>query len=160
MLNIDFTFLWTAINLFLLYLIVKKFLFGRLAKYMENRSNSIAADLQNAEKMREELSAQKQKYEEQLSKTEELCRNMVEEARLKAEKDSDTILKKAKKEAASIVFRARQEAKRQEDVIIGDVNNRVAVLALKAASKVIQVNMDNSKNRELIDEFIKDEGVA
>ena len=160
MLNIDFTFLWTAVNLALLYLIVRKFLFGRLSKFMNERSQSISDDIEEGRSLREKSEADKVKYEKLLSDAEKRYEQLMEKASISIEKERDSILKDAKKEAALIISNARQKAILQEQKMMDEMRDKAASLALAAASKVIEANMNNEKNRAIVDDFLKREGVA
>jgi F-type H+-transporting ATPase subunit b len=44
--------------------------------------------------------------------------------------------------------------------MLKEIKNQVASLALAAATKVIEANMDTVSNRALVDKFIDEEGVA
>ena len=44
--------------------------------------------------------------------------------------------------------------------MLKDIRGQVAGLALAAASKVIEANMDNEANRALVDRFIDEAGAA
>jgi F-type H+-transporting ATPase subunit b len=56
--------------------------------------------------------------------------------------------------------KGREEIEREREQMLKDIKGQVAGLALAAASKVIDANMDNERNRALVDKFIDEEGVA
>lgn len=156
MFNIDFTFLWTAINLLIIYLVVNKFLFKGLGASMEKRSESIAADIENGKQLKEEGEAYKRRYEEMLDEAAEKRREIINEATQKAARESESILNDAKTEAARIIAEARAESVREREKALEQLRLEVASLAISAASKVIEENMDSEKNRELVSRFLSD----
>ena len=160
MFNIDFTFLFTAINLLILYFVAKKFLFGKLAGFMEARSNAIAEDIEKGESLKKEGEKLQKDHQELLSGTYEEKKKILEEARQQASKESDAIIKKAKQDAERIINDARDETERERAKVMKDLRRDVAGLAMAAATKIIRANMDNDKNRGLVDDFLKDEGAA
>lgn len=158
MFDIDFTFLWTAVNLAIIYFVVDKFLFKRLGGFMEKRSEAIAADIEKGRRLTEEGEAFRQSCEESLSGAAEKRREIIDEATRKAAREYDAILNEAKKEAARIKAEARAETERERGRMMEELRRDVADLAIAAASKVVEADMDSEKNRELVNRFL--EGAA
>ncbi|GHU80158.1 hypothetical protein FACS1894191_4710 [Clostridia bacterium] len=160
LLNPDWTFVWTAINLVVLYLFLKKFLFDKVGKYMENRSKAVEDSLKKAEQLTQEgntfLAEQKRLLDEAQNKR----RDILAEAQAKAVRDSEAAISEAREESARIIARAEQEIKSQREQMMASLRSDVASLALSAASKVVAENMDTDRNRRLVEEFLDREGVA
>lgn len=149
-----------ALNLIILYVVLRKLLFKRVTQFMEDRTRSIKDSLDNAEKVNAEAGELKLKYENQLNTAKDKGQKMIEEARIKAEKESDSIIAAAKQEYDNIISKAMGEIARERDQMLKDIRNQVAGLALAAASKVIEANMDTESNRALVDRFIDEAGAA
>lgn len=157
MLNIDLTFFWTAVNLLILYLFANKFLFKRVGSFMEQRSASITSDIKKGEDLKAEGEEFRKKHETLLNETLSERNQILDEAHQKAVKEYENILAEAKKEAARIIVDAQEAAEREREKKLISLKNEVASMALVAASKVIEVNMDNDKNRALIESFLERE---
>ena len=160
MFDIDFTFLFTAINLLILYLVVRKLLFKKLGAFMSERSGAIASDIERAETARLEGEAFQKEQQEQLNGSYDERKKILEEARQQAAKESEAVIKKAKQEAERIVTDARAETERERDRLRIELRREMSSLVIAASSKVIRANMDNARNRALVDEFLTDEGAA
>lgn len=160
MLDINFTFLWTALNLVVLYLFLNKFLFKRVGEYMEKRTKEIEENIKKAESMKAEGEEYKAEQQKLLDTAVEKRGEILAEAREKATKDYDEIIKTAKGESARILTTAHDAIERDRNQAMLGMRNEVVSIALSAASKVIEANMDTEKNRKLIDEFLDKEGVA
>ncbi|MCX7921026.1 MAG: F0F1 ATP synthase subunit B [Clostridia bacterium] len=154
------TFIWTFVNLMLLYFLLKKLLFGRLTLYMDNRTKSIKESIDNAEKAKADAAELKKKYEDQLRSAKDEASKIIDEARSKANKEYDSIIADAKKDAEGVLVKAREEIERERDQMLSDIKGQVASLALAAASKVVEANMDTASNRALVDKFIDEAGAA
>lgn len=61
------TILWTVINLLVLYLFLRKFLFGRINAVLEKREAMVKQNLDAAEESNQQAQAFKTKYEEKLT---------------------------------------------------------------------------------------------
>jgi len=81
-------------------------------------------------------------------------------ARSRAQEEYDAIISAAREEAEAIMMKAREELELERQQMISSVKNEVATLALAAASKVIQANMDTETNRALVNKFIDEAGAA
>ena len=154
------TFIWVAINLLILYLVMKKLLFKPVTGFMEKRIQTIKDSIDNAEKTRSEANELKKKYEEQLKAAKAQADRILEDARARAGKEYDSVISAAKSDAEALMARARAEMERERDQMLKDLKSQVAGLALSVASKVIEANMDTDKNRELADKFIDEAGAA
>lgn len=160
MLNFGPTFIWTIFNLIVLYIILKKILFKPVTQFMENRSNSIKRDLENAEKSKAEAAELKQRYENQLKAAGQEADRILNNARSRADEEYKAIISSARKEAEAILAKTREELKLERQQMLRNVKSDVAVLALAAASKVLEANMDTESNRQLVNKFIDEAGAA
>ncbi len=149
-----------AINLIILYLVLRKLLFARITQFMENRTKAIKDSIDNAEKAKAEAAELKLQYENQLSTAMDKGEKIVEEARAKANKEFDRIVAAAKQESENILAKATEEIAREREQMLKEIRGQVAGLALAAASKVIEANMDTETNRALVDRFIDEAGAA
>ena len=155
-----FKFLIVFINLIILYLILRKILFKPVTQFMENRTNSIRDSIANAEKAKLEAEELKQSYKEQLRNARAEGEKLIDEARSRAGAEHDRLVAEARTEAESLLDRAREEIERERVQMLKEIRGQVAGLALAAASKVVEANMDTESNRALVDRFIDEAGAA
>lgn len=155
-----FKVLMVAANLIILYVVLRKILFKPVTQFMENRTRAIKDSIDNAEKAKSEAAQYRQQYEDQLSTAKGQGEAIIEEAHIKGDKEYDRILAAAKLDAEKVLEKAREEIAMERDQMLKEIRAHVAGLALAAASKVIEANMDTEANRVLVDRFIDEAGVA
>lgn len=155
-----YTFIFVALNLLILYFFMRKFLFKPLTNFMENRKNSIDQALKDADQAKVEVAESKKNYEEQIKKIREEGDKLLTEARLKASREYDQIVENAKKDALAIVEKGRQDVERERAEMLRQVRQQIAVLAITAATKVVEANMDTEANKSMVDKFIDEAGAA
>ncbi len=148
------TFIFVVINLAVLYTVMKKLLFKPVTKFMEKRKISISDSIENAKKEMAEAMELKQKYNEILRNARDEAENIMNNARVKAESEYNNIVKKAAVEAKGIKASAEEEIRKEKNKILTDIKSEIAGLALLAASRVVETNMDTEKNRKLVEKFI------
>ena len=74
------------------------------------------------------------------------------------EKVYDEIVEEARAEANLIIERAKVEIEREKEKAEYSLKKEAIDLALELSKKVIEKNIDEKKNRTLIDEFISEVG--
>ena len=150
----------TILNTFVLFLILKKILFVPVMKIIDERESDINSDIEFGKKAKEEGLKYKAEYEEKLLEAKKEGQDIIEAARKKAEKRSDEIIYKAKKDAIDIKEKASKDIEKERKEAYNSVKKDISDLALLAASKVIEKDIDKQKHEDLINEFINEVGDA
>ena len=70
------------------------------------------------------------------------------------------IEEKARGEAQSIIERARAEIERERDAAIAEIRRESVDLALAAATRLVQENLDQEKDRVLVERYLTELGGA
>ena len=160
MLNFGPTFIFAIINLLILYFILKKVFFNRVTEFMEKRTASIQTEIENAGKDRKEAGELKQSLEEKMKQAHVDAAKILSDMKKRAEEEHDSLVQEAKEQARFIISKAHEEIERERRQMLKEIRNETASLALSAASKVLEAQMDTEKNRELVNKFLDEEGVA
>lgn len=92
MLRLDFNLVLEMINLVVLFLILRKFLFRPVMNIMEKRKAMIAEGLKNADEQQEAARELKKQYEDALSGAKDESLRMIEQAKLDARTEYDLSL--------------------------------------------------------------------
>lgn len=158
MLRVDINLVFTIINLLVLYLCMKKFLFGPITDIMEKRKAMIEeqfADAQAAEKSAEELKSQ---YENMLKKANVDADIIIQEAKNTAKSEYERIISEADIKADRIVENAEKTAEQQKEKTLIKLESQIAGLAIEAAEKIIGEQAEKLDNTKLYDEFLNKAG--
>jgi len=150
-------FIWSAVNIIILFILLRIFLFKPINKIMNERTRTIQDNIDEAEKSRREAEELKQQYAESLSNAKEEAQKIIMKAHDDAEAEKSAILKKSQEEASEIISDAGKTIENERKRIIQQAQTQIADLAIEAASKIIGENVDDEKNRRLVDEFLSAE---
>lgn len=150
-------FIWSAVNIIILFILLRIFLFKPINKIMNERTRTIQDNMDEAEKSRREAEELKQQYAENLSNAKEEAQKIIMKAHDDAEAEKSAILKKSQQEASEIISDAGKTIENERKRIIQQAQTQIADLAIEAASKIIGENVDDEKNRRLVDEFLSAE---
>ena len=160
MLAFSVTFLITIVNITFLYLILRKVLFGPVTKFMEARTNKIHKDLEMAKLVTQRAEALEAEFKEKLKLAQEEGEKIIQIAREKAEQEYATILAKAKVDAEKTIANSRQALNEERRLAENFLRKETADISIRAASKILEENLDTDKNRKLVEKFIESAGVA
>ena len=92
MLRLDWNLVLTIINLIVLYLLLKKFLFKPVLSIMEKREKMIQDSIASARSQEGQAQELKEHYEQALVSARDESAQIVEKARVDAQKEYDRIL--------------------------------------------------------------------
>lgn len=156
----SFKFIMAFINLLVLFFFLRKFLFKPIMKFMDDRTKSIEDSIADAEKQKADALEMKTSYEAQLKNAKSESKEIINSAVTKAAALQETMAAEAQQQAEEILAKAREEIQLEREQMLKGVRSEVASLALAAASKVLEANMNTESNRVLIDKFIDEAGAA
>lgn len=148
---------WTVFNVLLLYVLLRIFLFKPINKMLDDRTQAVQKDYDEAERARKEAEELKAEYEVSLSEAKEEAAKILRNAHEEAENERATIIRKSHEEAENIVAAAGETIENERKRVIRQAHSEIADLAVEAASKIVGANLDDEKNRQLVDEFLSAE---
>ena len=146
------------INTVLVFLLLKKLLFTPVLGIIEARENDIQDNLAKGEKAKNQGMALKTEYEDKISRAKDEGQEIIKQATLRAEQKSDEIISSAKDEAAHIKEKATKDIEQERQKAMNEIKDDISDIALLAASKVIEKDIDKEKHEDLIKDFIKKVG--
>lgn len=148
----------SLINLVLLFLIVKRFLYKPVKKLLENRQNEVEKRYSDAEKANNEALENKKNYEEKLSAASVEADGIIQSAVDTAKAREKEIVSDAKLKAEGIILKAENDAKlamlKAEDRIKQEIIDVSTVLA----EKMLEREISEQDHKDLIDSFIDNIG--
>lgn len=160
MLKLDWTIIWAIVNILILFVLLRIFLFKPLHKFMDERTASVQNDLDSAKKSMEEAETLRQQYEDTLSNAKTEANEIIAKAREEAVTEKERIIKQSQEEANQIISDAGKTIENERKRVMQQAQSQIADLAIEAASKIVGENVDDEKNRKLVDDFLSDEEVG
>ena len=147
MIKIDINLVFTIINLLVLYLLMKKFLFGPIIKVMDVRKAMIDQQFAGAKEQEDQAKALKEQYEGALKSAREESFQIMEQARKEAKAQADKTVEDTQAKVSAMLAKAQE-----------DIKDDVASLAMEAAGKIIGKNSGADQDLSLYDQFIEKAG--
>ena len=160
--NLDFQLLHdsllTLIAVFVLFLGGSFFFFNPARKFLDKRKQSIADDIEAAEKEKSEAERLKNEYEEKLKNVDAEVEGILSDARQRALANENRIVADAREEAGKIIDNAHREANLEKLKVADEVKEEVINVAGAMAGKIVASTMSEAEQRRLLDETLKGMG--
>jgi len=147
-----------GIAIFILFFLLSKILFDPVRKLLANRTERIRNDIESATKDKEDAAALKAEYDEKMKSIDKEKEEILAIARERGRKKEAQIIEEANAEAARIIERANQEIKLEKDKVSDDMRKEIVRVATAMAAKIIEQQIDESKQDALIEDTLKEMG--
>jgi F-type H+-transporting ATPase subunit b len=148
--------IYQAIN-FLVLMAVIGYLFNKfLRPFLHKRTDEIKKSFDEIEKQKKEMELLKQQYNDQVGCLKDKAKLEIEKAIGEGTRMRDDIIAEARKESGALVERAKSEIDHEKQKAIMELQREVASLCLQATQHLIKKKMDDSTNRQLVENFLED----
>lgn len=144
----------SLLNLVILFLIIKKFLYQPVKNVLKSRqdkideqNNKASEYLSNAERTKAELEAK-------LNDAENQADNILNEATVNAQRRKEKILDEARDEAESIIRQAKTNAELEMKKAESDIKTQIVDVSFELSKKIIEREIKEEDHHKLIDSFI------
>lgn len=148
----------SLVNLLLLFLILKKFLFKPVTKVMNERQNQVTAIYADAEKDRQAAADMKQEYETRMAAAREEADGLVRNAVQSAQRKSDSIIADANSQAAHLKQKAEMEIELEKKQMLSDVKTEISDLAVSIAARIMEREVSQQDHADFVEQFIENVG--
>ena len=152
------TIVFTILNLLILFVFLRKFLFGRVKAVLEEREKLVREQIASAEASKTQAQALQDQYEQKLSGAREEAERIVSDAKVRAQKAYDEQMAQAQAEARRLQTEAEARIATQRQEMLRGVRQEVAQLAVLAASQVAGRDLDQEADRAMVKEFLSEAG--
>jgi len=153
-------FIWHLINFAVLFFILQRFLFPPVLKMLDERQARIRESMERAEALKEESARAAETVKAQLDEARREGQNIINQATQIAERIKSEQQAQAQTEYETILKRAQEDAARERERAFAELRTQVADLAVLAAERIIERNLDANTQRKLVDEFLAEAGAG
>lgn len=148
--------IWVLISMVVFLYLMGKFAVPPIMKALSEREGRIKESLEAAEKALAKAEEISRDNEKALKDAEIQAQKIRKEALEDAEMLRTEKIEHAKKEAAKLLSDARSTIEQEKKQALIELRNEVADLAINAAGIIMNAELDQEKNKKLVDSFIKD----
>jgi len=152
------TLIVTICNLFIQMFIIKKFLLDKVMAVLDARRKTADEQIVAAQAARDEATAIKETYEENMKLAKEQAGQILANAQKTATARSEEIIGEAKAQAAQIKEKASADIALEKKNALNDAKDEISGIAMAIAEKVVERQLNEADQEKLVNQFIDDLG--
>lgn len=155
-----FTIFATLVNFLILVLILKHILFDKVNKIIDDRNSEVIDNINLAEGKVRQADELKESYEKQIANLENKGREIVRDAKVKADAQAKQIIQEAEEKTVALIRQTELEIERLRKKSLEDMKQEIGALAIFAAEKILEKQLDHQEQQAVIGKIIDEAGNA
>ena len=145
-----------AINIVVLFLLLRLILWKSVYRYLSERAERVRKELEDSEKARLDADALKQEYADNLAGIEAQGRDMMRESQIKASEEAEDILSDAREKAKTMIIEARERIAEEKERAIDNARREVAQLATDMAARILKREVLPDDSISAVEDFFSE----
>jgi F-type H+-transporting ATPase subunit b len=152
--NIDwFTFVAQIVNFLLLVGLLRWFLYGPIVRAMQEREESIAGRMEEAQQKLDDAESKASKYSEKTKQFEHDREELLKDARHEAHEEHQRLLREAREDVERHREQWEQATQRDQDDFLADLRRQAGEMGLAAAKRTLTQLADAELEGRMCDKF-------
>lgn len=148
------TIIFTLLNLCVVMLLLKKFLFKTVENILDKRKALAENYINDAKTAQDNAKRLETEYTEKLNNAKEEANQIIASAVKRAQQREDEILSEASQNAQNMRKKAEDDILREKKKAVNEIKNEISEISILAASKVVEREINVNDNKKLIDSFL------
>ena len=147
------------INIFgfiLLLWFFRRFLYGPISLFMNERSREIEGQIVEARRLNDEAQARHADLQAELQQEREAAREDIARMAQEARTAIEEMRAEGRRQRQETIEAGRRELERSKDMALAELRRTVGDLAVEISAKIIRQSLDEQRQEALIDEFLRD----
>jgi F-type H+-transporting ATPase subunit b len=145
---------WTLLIFVILYVLLRWKAFPAILGAVEQREKALQDAIDAAKRDRDEAQRLLEDHQRQIEAARGEAQKLIADGRAVAEKMRNDMMEQTRQEQQTMLERARREIDTEKERAVAQLRREAVNLAIAGASKVIEQNLDNTKNRQLVEGFL------
>jgi F-type H+-transporting ATPase subunit b len=155
-LAVNATFIVEIVVFLALLWLLRRYVFPPLNNALKARQALIAQSLSEAEEARKEAERARTAEREEMAEARAKAQEVLDRAQKLGDQLRDELRLKGEQEQQAMLERARAELAREREQAVLELRRQVADLVLLATTKVLQEELNPTRQRKLIDQALKE----
>ena len=153
-------FNWSSLmilcNVFILYIILRKFFWEKIKKFMDDRAAAVQDAIDAAEAVNKRADEKMANYSKRIANVEEEGREIIKASKQQADAQAQIIIEEARQQASDIIAKAERTIEQEKAQAMEEMRKEIASIAMLAAEQIVGREIDNVGQDVIIDQAIED----
>ncbi len=154
------TVIFTWVNMFLLYCVVKKLLFKPINNILDQREAEIRKIYDEANEANEKATVLEKEYSAKMAQARDEAGEIIKQATITAQKREKEIIESANEQVAMMTRRAETQIAQERKKAYQEIRDEIADISTAIAGKMVQREIKAEDHEALISQFIENVGEA
>ncbi len=150
--------IWSILVFAILLYVLKKYAWGPILEGLQKREHHIESAIREAEQARTEAQRLREQFQAEVNKAQGTVRDILDEGRRSAQRQSDEMVNKARGEIQAERDRLRREIEMARDQALQELWSQTAQLATLVSAKAIRRDLSPEDHRRLVDDALAEMG--
>ena len=151
-LNLNSQIIWVFVDLLILFVLMKKFLFGPITQMLDDRAQQVSDTLDQADKRLAEAEQQQTAKQE--------AAQIIEDARARGQQEYDRLVAEAQTAVQRLDEQAARRRESERTQMLREAKKEITALVLLTTAKVSRQKLNSDTDRAMIDDFLREETEA
>jgi F-type H+-transporting ATPase subunit b len=147
---------WKSVSFLIFLYVLYRFGWGPITESLEQREEEIDSSIRRAEEALQEAKEIQAENEEARRKAEQKAQRILRDARESAEELREEEEAETRRRIQQMQEQAQAEIEREKQAALQELRDEVADLAIQAARKIIEEDLDADQHRQLVHDAIDD----
>lgn len=149
------TFVFQVINIVILFWFLKRLLFKPIKSFLDKRTQSIEAKIEELKRRESEIEENKRLSEEELERVRQQVKAIMEKAEQAAQQRILEAQQQAQHQAEAMLEQAKRQIEQEREQAVETFKAHAAELTVELASKVLQSHITPEQNKAMIEKFLE-----
>lgn len=147
---------WTVVTFVILLVVLRAVAWKPLLGAVEARERNIQSNIDDARRQRDEAESLLQEHRKLMDDARRQTAEIVGRGQRDAERLVEDAKQKAREESEKLLTQTRGQIEQETRAALAEVRGTVADLAIAAAGKLLEKNVDDESDRTLVDQYVRD----
>ena len=154
MISIDYTLIIVVLNFVVLLAVLNKLLYKPIKKFLEERKQTIAQDIDEAKRSRMKAEELVSKRGEELKASAEEIRKMKQSSKREVESQTSKMIKEAKEHEKRILKEAEVQLEHEREKTKKALEEELTEMVSALSEKFLSSKIDDEKDKKIIKKII------
>jgi F-type H+-transporting ATPase subunit b len=146
---------WTAVTFGLLLIVLGKFAWKPILQMVEAREKTIGDAIEAAKKERAAAEAAAAEMKVTLQKARDESAELMRKNQQEISAAKTELMAAARQESDNLLVAARKTIEEEKRKAVAELRAQAVDIAIDAASRLVQMNMDPTKQKALVEEYLQ-----
>ena len=154
------TIIFTWVNMFILFTVMKKLLFKPVSNILDQRDAEIKKIYDDANQANEKAVTLEKEYSEKMAQARDEAGEIIRQATLTTQKREKEIIESAHEQVAAMTRRAETQIAQERKKAYQEIKDEISDISVAIAGKMVQREITAADHEALISQFIENVGEA